>query len=203
MQRAGAGRIRAVGPDAVLVEVPDTSTALALADDARRAALAVEVVPGAATVLLDGVADPATVRAWVQDWRPSGAVEPGPLLELAVTYDGPDLDVVADAWGIAPEDVAARHSGVGWVAAFGGFAPGFAYLVPLGTRLREVPRRRTPRPRVAPGSVALAGPWTGLYPSASPGGWQVIGHTDAVLWDVDRSSPSLVTPGTRVRFVAR
>ena len=88
------------------------------------------------------------------------------------------------------------------MAAFCGFAPGFAYLTGLPDEL-AVPRRQTPRTRVPVGSVALAGSWCGVYPTASPGGWQLLGHTDAPLWDVDRPQPALLAPGTRVRFVAR
>src|SRR6478752_2421824 len=87
-----------------------------------------------------------------------------------------------------------------WRVGFGGFAPGFAYLVDGDPRL-HVPRRGEPRTRVPAGSVALAGDFSGIYPQDSPGGWQLIGTTDAVLWDVDRDPPALLAPGTSVRFV--
>ncbi len=96
----------------------------------------------------------------------------------------------------------ARHTGTTFVAAFSGFAPGFAYLAGLDDE-HAVPRLDSPRTRVPAGSVALAGTWCGVYPTASPGGWQLIGHTDARLWDVERDPPALLAPGTRVRFVAR
>ena len=87
----------------------------------------------------------------------------------------------------------------GWCGAFGGFAPGFGYLTGLPPEL-HVPRRDTPRTRVPAGSVGLAGPFAGAYPRASPGGWQLVGRTDAGLFDVDRRPPALLAPGGRVRF---
>jgi KipI family sensor histidine kinase inhibitor len=83
-----------------------------------------------------------------------------------------------------------------------GFAPGFAYLGPLPPQL-VTPRRSTPRPRVPPGSVAIAGSQTGIYPLATPGGWHLLGRTDAPLWDPQRDPPALLRPGQFVRFVAR
>src|SRR5690606_6654569 len=102
-----------------------------------------------------------------------------------------------------PEAVIAAHTGHAWTAAFGGFAPGFAYLLPEGEGLGEVPRRAEPRRRVPAGSVALAARYSGVYPRPSPGGWQLIGRTDAPLWTPEREgSPALLAPGTRVRFRA-
>jgi KipI family sensor histidine kinase inhibitor len=117
-----------------------------------------------------------------------------------VTYDGPDLDDVTRLTGLSRAEVVAAHTGTPWRVAFGGFAPGFAYLVGGDPRLR-VPRRVRPRPSVPAGSVALAGEFSGVYPRSSPGGWQLLGRTDTVLWDVDRDPPALLTPGTIVRFV--
>ena len=92
------------------------------------------------------------------------------------------------------------HTGQPWTVGFGGFAPGFSYLVGGDPRL-EVPRRAEPRTRVPAGAVGLAGPFSGIYPRSSPGGWQVIGETDVVLWDVDRDPPALLQPGASVQFV--
>ncbi|MFS3129998.1 5-oxoprolinase subunit B family protein [Nocardioides sp. Bht2] len=197
-------RVLEYGPDALLVEVPDEA-AIALAADARAARLARDIVPGAQTVLLDGVADPNRAHRWLASWEFHPRQSSGELVEIAVSYDGPDLAAVADLWGCSTAEVARLHSGVEWVAAFGGFAPGFSYLRPLRATaaLASVPRRAEPRPRVEPGSVGLAGLWSGIYPTASPGGWQLIGRTDVVLWDLARPVPSLLPPGTRVRFVAR
>ena len=122
------------------------------------------------------------------------------LVTLRVVYDGDDLTAVAGAWRCSPEAVAARHAAIEWVCAFIGFAPGFPYLVPVGATLPPVPRHATSRPRVPAGAVGLAAEYCGVYPRASPGGWQLIGRTDAVMWDADRDSPALVTPGARVRF---
>lgn len=197
-------RVRSVGPDALLVEVP-AEAAVALAADARAAELARDVVPGAETVLLDGVDDSGRVERWLAAWEFRPHQSGGELVEIVVSYDGPDLAVVAELWGCSPDEVVRRHCGTEWEAAFGGFAPGFAYLRPSTTQvtLDPVPRRAEPRPRVEPGSVGLAGTWSGIYPTASPGGWQLIGRTDVVLWDLARKMPSLLPPGTRVRFRAR
>ena len=110
-----------------------------------------------------------------------------------MTYDGPDLGAVAQHWGCTTEEVVEEHTSTDFVVAFCGFAPGFSYLAGLPAR-RAVPRLVTPRPRVTPGSVALADTWTGIYPSASPGGWLVIGTTDALVWDADRDPPALLPP---------
>jgi KipI family sensor histidine kinase inhibitor len=120
--------------------------------------------------------------------------------EIVVRYDGPDLDEVARLTGLTHAEVVAAHTGTPWRVAFGGFAPGFAYLVGGDPRL-HVPRRERPRPSVPAGSVGLAGEFSGVYPRSSPGGWQLVGTTDAVLWDADREPPALLSPGTTVRFV--
>jgi KipI family sensor histidine kinase inhibitor len=120
-------------------------------------------------------------------------------VEIPVVYDGVDLDAVAQRWGISAEQAVARHAGVEFVAQFCGFAPGFAYLAGLPPALR-VPRRSTPRTIVPAGSVALADTWCGIYPVASPGGWQLIGRTSVTVWDPAADPPALLSPGTRVRF---
>lgn len=195
-------QVHEVGRDAVLVEVADTDEALSLAAHARAVpTAALEVVPGARTVLFDGVVDRAALLGLLERWTPGGGVGAGPLIELPTTYDGADLDAVARAWATDTAEVIRRHQDIEFVAAFCGFAPGFAYLTGLPSSL-AVPRRATPRTAVPAGSVALAGPWCGVYPTPSPGGWQLLGHTDAPLWDVARQPPALLAPGTRVRFVA-
>ena len=122
-------------------------------------------------------------------------------VEIDVTYDGADLEEVARLAGITPDEVVAAHTAAPMRVGFGGFAPGFAYLVGGDERL-NVPRRADPRTRVPAGSVALAGEFSSVYPRESPGGWQLIGHTDAVMWDIDRDPPALLTPGSWVRFRA-
>ncbi|MDI3386671.1 5-oxoprolinase subunit PxpB [Streptomyces sp. B-S-A8] len=160
-----------------------------------------EIVPAARTVLLDGLADPRTLAATIPTWDvpelPARAPE---TVELPVRYEGPDLAEVAALWGVAVDEVARIHAGTEFRVAFCGFAPGFGYLTGLPERY-AVPRRATPRTAVPSGSVALAGPYTGVYPRSSPGGWQLIGTTDAVLWDHTRVPAALLSPGTRVRFV--
>jgi KipI family sensor histidine kinase inhibitor len=159
-------------------------------------------VLGAQTVLLRG--NPAELRAVVAARKPMppAAATQAEEVVIAVSYDGPDLAEVAALTGLSPDGVAAAHTGTVWTVGFGGFAPGFAYLTGGDPRLR-VPRRATPRPKVPVGSVGLAGDFSGVYPRSSPGGWQLIGHTDIDLFDVDRIPPALLQPGMRVRFEER
>jgi KipI family sensor histidine kinase inhibitor len=192
-------RTRPVGRDGVLVEVADAGQALDLALWARSRIESVEIVPAARTVLFDGCV-PERVSLVLRDWLPGGDLPHGPLIELAVDYDGPDLASTASLIGVTVEELVRSHTAIEHVVAFCGFAPGFGYL--SGSPW-DVPRLDSPRPRVEPGSVGLAGTWTGAYPSASPGGWRLVGRTDAVLWEPSREQPALLAPGTRVRFVAR
>lgn len=192
-------RCRAVGVGGLLVEVVDAGQALDLALWARGRIHSVDIVPAARTVLFDGCV-PERVTAALRDWMPGGDLPEGPIVELAVVYDGPDLASTASLIGITAEDLVEQHTAIEHVVAFCGFAPGFGYLA--GSPW-DVPRLEAPRPRVEPGSVGLAGTWTGAYPSASPGGWRLIGRTEAVLWDPSRPEPALLSPGTRLRFVAR
>lgn len=195
-----------VGDDALLVEVSSGEEARALhAELLRRRAegslSAREIVPAARTVLLDGLTDPARVTAELA----TSEVPPAPpraraVVELPVRYDGPDLADVAAHWGVCAQEVARIHADTEFSVAFCGFAPGFGYLTGLPPRY-DVPRRATPRTAVPAGAVALAGPYTGVYPRSSPGGWQLIGTTDTVLWDHTRVPAALLSPGTRVRFV--
>lgn len=129
----------------------------------------------------------------------------GPVLEVPVVYGGdagPDLDEVAASCGLTIDQVCWRHAAPEYVVCFVGFLPGFPYLGLLDATLR-VPRRATPRPRVPPGSVAIAGEYTGIYPWASPGGWHIIGRTEVSLFDLEDDPPARLSPGMRVRFVAR
>ena len=190
--------VRPYGDRALLLDCASLDEAqgwfAALADHA-------EAVLGARTVLVRG--EPATLRQLVARTSPQPAdVVSGATVEIEVTYDGPDLDAVARLTGLAQDEVVAAHTGTVWTVAFGGFAPGFSYLVGGDPRL-VVPRRESPRTSVPAGAVGLAGEFSGVYPRASPGGWQLIGRTDAVMWDSTRDSPALLSPGTTVRFVAR
>lgn len=125
----------------------------------------------------------------------------GKTVAIDVVYDGEDLAEVGELTGLGERGVIEAHTGADWTAAFGGFAPGFAYLVAAGDPL-EVPRRDSPRTAVPAGSVALAGRFSAVYPQRSPGGWQLIGHTNAQLWDVNRDEPALIRPGDTVRYRA-
>lgn len=192
---------RRVGADALLVEVAGPSEALALASFARAARVrADEVVPAAATVLFDGVRDLSALIAALAAWTPGAPAPAGDLVELPVVWDGPDLRWVSRTWGTDETGAVARLAGTELVSAFCGFAPGFAYLAGLPAEL-AVPRLESPRPSVPAGSVALAGSWCGIYPTASPGGWRLVGRTDARLWDPSSTRPALLAPGTRVRLV--
>lgn len=201
MSDLGAGpspRVLRYGDSAVLIEVQDAVTAASLAGWLRRSICADDVVAAARTVLIDGV-DPAAVdlSGWIPGPGPPGSTQP---VQIEVVYDGADLALVAQAWDCSVEAAVRRHTSIVFTSVFCGFAPGFAYLSGLPTEA-EVGRRSTPRTRVPPGSVAIADRWCGVYPTASPGGWRLLGRTDAVLWDPTREQPALLAPGTEVRFV--
>ena len=192
------------GPRAWLVEV-ERDAVIGLATAVRRGGdpAVVEVVPAARTVLVQ-VAEAASlgrVGEWLRALRPEPLTDTGdePAVEIPVTYDGEDLDAVSAACGLSVDDVIARHQAGTYRCGFCGFAPGFAYLTGLDPAL-HLPRRPTPRTRVPAGSVAIAAEYAAVYPSVSPGGWHLIGRTDAVMWDPDRRSPALVRPGTHVTF---
>lgn len=158
--------------------------------------LADEVIVGAATVLVRF--DPARHRA--RDViAASGSLPTVPrepvVHRIPVRYDGPDLTTVADAVGLSAAEVVERHAGSRYRAEFCGFAPGFTYLSGLDPAL-HLPRRSSPRSRVPAGSVAIAADWCAAYPTASPGGWHLIGTVvGAVLFDADRPQPALLAPG--------
>lgn len=205
-------RVLPMGERALLVELADGTAAAALHAELlrRRAAgdlVVREIVPAARTVLLDGLDGPdgsdtpLRLAARLPTWEiPPLPARTDDVLEIPVRYDGPDLADVAALWDVPVREVARVHSAAEFRVAFCGFAPGFGYLTGLGG-VPEVPRRATPRTAVPAGSVGLAGPYTGVYPRSSPGGWQLIGSTDAVLWDHARVPAALLAPGTRVRFV--
>jgi KipI family sensor histidine kinase inhibitor len=159
-----------------------------------------EIVAGARTVLLDGVA-PGTADL-VANWPapPPTVAGHGQFIEITATFDGEDLADVASRWDVPVSEAVDRLTAASLVVAFCGFAPGFAYLrgLPLDW---AVPRLSTPRSRVPAGAIGLADAYVGIYPAASPGGWRLVGHTDQDLFDVRREPPALLSPGARVRFV--
>lgn len=194
-----------VGERALLVECASTSeveAAYAVLRDAEELR-ATDVVPAARTVLLDGLADLDVALAFLAGMSVearTGSSAPAPLVEIPVRYDGPDLVEVAGQWAVDPAEVVRIHTSTEFVVAFCGFAPGFGYCTGLPDRL-AVRRRPEPRTRVPAGSVAVAGEFTSVYPTASPGGWQLLGRTDTEVWRPDAEQPALLAPGTRVRFV--
>jgi len=192
------------GDRALLVEVADLAAVAAVRAGLERSPLPgqCDLVPAARTVLvvLDRPPSDLDVAA-LRRLSPVPATGTGgdAAVELPVVFDGADLDEVAQLTSRAAADVVRLLTTIELTVAFCGFAPGFGYLTGLPDEL-HLPRRATPRTRVPAGSVALAGPYAGVYPQASPGGWQLVGRTDAVLFDVDREPPALLTPGTTVRF---
>lgn len=195
------------GDTALLVECDSLEEVLALHRGIQRERSTapvgiVDVVPAARTVLisvrqqteLDGL------RAWVERVEPLRAPdEERPAVTIDVQYDGADLAEVAHLTGLTEREVVRVHTASRWQVAFGGFAPGFGYLVTDHRRL-EVPRRAEPRTRVPAGSVGLAAEFTGVYPRSSPGGWQLLGTTETMLWDAAADEPALLVPGRGVRF---
>ncbi|MGH3862819.1 5-oxoprolinase subunit B family protein [Actinokineospora sp.] len=202
-------RLRRCGAAAVLVEL-DSLTEVA----AARAALAdlsgvVDLVPAARTVLVSFAAGAGGLKQ-VRDLLDRTDLSKAPVSDsravvLPSVYDGPDLEMVAEAAGLSVEDTVALHSGAEYTVAFCGFSPGFAYLTGLPEPLRQ-PRLDTPRTRVPVGAIGVAGEFTGVYPRSSPGGWRLLGRLadDAdPLFDPARTPASLLAPGDRVRFEAQ
>ena len=199
--------IRPFGEFALLVELEsaDAARALAAAMRVEPPEGVLEAVPGLASLLIELDPRSANVERITAELErrlrePLPAPPAGRLHTIPVAYDGPDLADVAELTGLAPSAVAALHASIELRVLFCGFAPGFAYLGDLPPALR-VERLATPRTRTPAGSVAIAGPMTGIYPADRPGGWRVIGHADLDLFDPRRDPPALLAPGDRVRFV--
>jgi KipI family sensor histidine kinase inhibitor len=197
------------GDQALLLEFGNTTDVLAWAAALSEAALpgVLDIVPAARTVLLklDGPRRQSTVRRRLSTLQvaphPATTAPADEPMVVDVVYDGADLADVADLTGLTTVQVINAHTATPWQVGFGGFAPGFVYLVGGDPRL-NVPRRSDPRSSVPAGAVGLAGEFTGIYPRRSPGGWQLIGHTELVLWDIDRPDPALLTSGMWVQFRA-
>ncbi len=195
-------KLHKAGSHGLLVELDSQAQVRALYAELRRRAPQGlrDIVPAARTVLLVGSGLEGLGTELAQ-WTLADVTDAaGPQVEIPVCYDGPDLDEVASLTGLSSEEVIRLHSSADYRVAFCGFVPGFAYITGLPEALR-VPRRKTPRTRVDSGSVAIAGEFTGIYPRASPGGWQLIGRSSIPVWDSARQPPALLAPGTRVRFV--
>ncbi|WP_240036799.1 5-oxoprolinase subunit B family protein [Leifsonia flava] len=199
-----------MGDRALLIELDSLDAVLALhaALQHGRPSGVIDLVPAARTVLV--TVDPAQLslseaRRWVDraaEAPPADvAVERTEPVVIPVRYDGPDLVSLAAVLGLQPAELVARHQAATWRVAFSGFAPGFGYLVSADWP-HDVPRLASPRTRVPAGSVGLAGEFGGIYPRSSPGGWQLIGTTETVLWDTAAAPPALLVPGGTVRFEA-
>ena len=208
------GTVRDYGDQALLLEFDSTAEVLAWADALREAELlgVLDIVPASRTVLLKlaGPRYQAPTRQRLGKLRvtaealaaASTSAEGKADVEIGVVYDGADLEEVCRLTGLTTEQVVAAHTGTPWRVGFGGFAPGFAYLIGGDERL-DVPRQSEPRTKVPAGSVALAGEFSAIYPRESPGGWQLIGRVvddTAALWDIDRDPPALLQPGMWVQF---
>ncbi|SFP74739.1 sensor histidine kinase inhibitor, KipI family [Amycolatopsis arida] len=202
----GSGpRWRRYGTDAVLLDCASLAEAVAARATVAAAGRddVVELVPGARSLLIQvrgGERALTEIRELVEsaDLAHPPATEAREVV-LDVRYDGADLDEVARTAGLDVAEVVALHTGAEYTVAFTGFAPGFGYLTGLPEPLRQ-PRLATPRTRVPAGSVGVAGEFTGVYPRSSPGGWRLLGRTDAVLFDPRAERPALLAPGDRVRF---
>lgn len=198
----GLNTVLRYGRSALLVEVDDVLGFQAACEAAEPEGV-VELVPAARTLLVRF--DPARTdsaalsRSLASLSTVDVSARATEAVTLPVRYDGADLADVAEATGLSVSEVVQRHSAGTYVAAFCGFAPGFAYLTGLDPAL-HLPRRSTPRTRVPAGAVAIAGEYSAIYPHPSPGGWHLLGHSDAQVWNVDRQQPNLLVPGTVVRF---
>ena len=195
------------GDHGLLLECDSTVEVLAWTAALREADLlgVTDIVPASRTVMVkvDGARYLPGTRQRIEKLRvvPDDVIVTTDNADVVieVVYDGEDLDEVGRITGLGAAGVVAAHTNTPWRVAFGGFVPGFAYLVGGDTRL-NVPRRDEPRTRAPTGSVALAGEFSGVYPRQTPGGWQLIGRTDAVLWDIDRPDPALLISGMTVQF---
>jgi inhibitor of KinA len=211
-------RFSPVGESALLVELDDVLSPAVnhqvAALDARMQATplagVLEWVPAYTSLLV--IYDPLRVKypivhQWLEDCIRSDLTDNSyspKRWELPVKYggvDGPDLDHVADFHDLSPGDVIDRHTAQVYRVGMMGFTPGFAYLIGMDLTL-ATPRLDTPRASVPRGSVGIAGPQTGIYPLESPGGWQLIGRTDQVLFNPDHKPHFLLSPGDEVRFIA-
>ena len=198
-------RFLPAGNDAFLVELADLDTTLTLLDAliADRPHGVSELVPAARTLMVSFDPQLTTRRRLMEsicaiDLSVRSSRQ-GDTHEIPVVYDGEDLTDVAQMLGQTVEEVVRRHSQATYTVAFTGFAPGFAYMTCDDPTL-DVPRRKSPRVRIPAGSVALGGKFSGIYPSDSPGGWQLLGRTPLKMWDTARNPAALLAPGDRVRF---
>lgn len=209
-------RILPVADRAVLIDLPDLDSALALFQQLNADSLSgvTELVPAAKTILVSfdtDIVSAGHVSSWcLERYRQilaqqsvvhgSSALSQSELVEIPVQYDGEDLGSVAEYLGITVQELVERHTGTDFIGAFAGFAPGFVYLSNGDPIFTGIPRLETPRTRVPASSVAVAGDFSAIYPKVSPGGWRLLGTTPEQMWNLQRSRPALIQPGFRVRF---
>ncbi len=198
-------RFLPVGSDSFMVELADLETTLTLLDRLLAAPPegVIEMIPAARTVMIRFdplTTDRARLSAFVTRLDLSRrSARQGELFDIPVSYDGEDLADVAEILGWTVDEVIRRHTEATYTVAFTGFAPGFAYMTADDPGF-DVPRRKSPRVRIPAGSVALGGKFGGIYPSDSPGGWQLLGRTPLAMWDTGRARAALLAPGDRVHF---
>lgn len=212
-------KIRPFGENAILIDYSAADDPLSAVLRAHAAAQAIDgvcdSVPAAQTLLLrfDGPAKRylGTVTETLQHRKHQhSGVGTRKSVHIPVHYDGADLHNLAAELNMSTQALIRWHTARAWTAAFGGFAPGFFYLVrpnsknykneSNGERVLDIPRLATPRTKVPKGSVGLAGTFAGIYPIESPGGWQLLGHTDVEMWDIAKENPALLAPGALVYF---
>lgn len=207
--------IHRAGTRALLVDLPDLAEVMTwhAALTAQPLAGQTSAIAAARTVLLE-FATPRDAQRAVETlagFSPAAAGQSTPReVTIDVIYDGEDLASTAEHLGISTEELINRHTSQAWMAAFGGFAPGFTYCVPTDAGSSEgaenfewsVPRRANPRTAVPAGAVGLAGEFSAVYPRQSPGGWQLLGHTETPMWDPSAEHPALLNPGDIVRYRA-
>jgi KipI family sensor histidine kinase inhibitor len=210
------GSVRRFGDRALLIGVEDPVAGRTLVASFERALLGfdVELVCGLATVCVlardpDAALAPLTAAvravlgappALVRDDDGDGAAGGGRLVTIPCAFDGPDLDEVAGLAGLSRDEVVAQLTGGPLTVSVVGFSPGFAYLDGLPPALADIPRRDRPRPTVPAGSVALANGHAAVYPTASPGGWRLVGRTGLPLFSLDEPPYAVLAPGDRVQL---
>lgn len=209
-------RVSAFGGRGFLVEPADESAStawvLAVAERCRRTWPQAEVIPGLASVLVARPVPPGSHSRFAEQLRGALDLHPGGLAAadgpaasgaehlIPVRYDGPDLASLAAHLDVPAPELVSRHLATTWTVAAIGFSPGFGYLTCTDPLFADVPRRAQPRTRVPAGSVALAAGMCAVYPSATPGGWQLIGTTDVVMFDPGAQPPARLSVGDVVRF---
>ena len=206
-------QIHSLGDSALLCSLPAPATLpqqqriWSLAELVQAWPEVAEVVPGMnnlTLILKRPAADMAALTLRIEKLWPQlkAGSTVGRTIEIPVVYggkDGPDLKAVARHTGLSVDELIARHSGGEYVVYFIGFMPGFAYMGGLAPEL-ATPRHAEPRMSIPAGSVGIGGEQTGIYPMASPGGWQLLGRTSLPLFDPTQDQPTLLRPGDRVRF---